>query len=372
MSLITDLRSQFANIKNVRTLFAHRGLVRPLGRMALAYRFNKDGRAPSPLAINMLVTKACNARCVMCCFDPFMGDRKRHSELASQEIISFVDSVASFSPSFCFSGGEPLVRRDLLEIIQHVKRRGMRCAIITNGILLTPRIADQLIAVGLDHVIVSLHGDRTSHDRVTQVPGSYDQLIEHLQYYCRHRNGGSVSINCAIQEDNVHALEHVAAVGRSAGVDHVRFEQLTFLTSAQLKQHAAVASNGMTDAAAVNTYEHSVAEGAPLRRELGPILRRLEQRYADFVVLKPWMGLRDQQRWYTDDFSMSRRCFFIWGSVFIKENGDVVPCQYYTDYVVGNIREGSFADIWNGERHRAFRRRIRQSLMPGCSRCNKL
>ncbi|GAG99570.1 unnamed protein product, partial [marine sediment metagenome] len=71
-------------------------------------------------------------------------------------------------------------------------------------------------------------------------------------------------------------------------------------------------------------------------------------------------------------FKARRKCFFVWGTLFISPNGDVMPCQFYPDYKLGNIRDAKLKEIWNNEKYRKFRLELKKGLFPGCARCCKL
>ncbi|MBC8500036.1 MAG: SPASM domain-containing protein [Candidatus Atribacteria bacterium] len=75
--------------------------------------------------------------------------------------------------------------------------------------------------------------------------------------------------------------------------------------------------------------------------------------------------------WYSNNFNINRRCTFVWKSLFISPNGDIIPCQFFI-YKLGNIKTDSLENIWNSERYRKLRLRLKKGLLPGCARCCKL
>ena len=86
------------------------------------------------------VTRRCNLKCVHCY--SHSEDRNYPDELSFEEGTALIDDLAEFgSPVVLFSGGEPLIRRDILDLIRHAVSRNMRAVLSTNGTLITPEMA---------------------------------------------------------------------------------------------------------------------------------------------------------------------------------------------------------------------------------------
>jgi 12,18-didecarboxysiroheme deacetylase len=123
------------------------------------------------------VTRRCNLKCVHCY--AHAADRDFPDELTTAEGKALLDDLARFGvPVVLFSGGEPFVRPDLLELAAYAVDRGMRTVISTNGTLITPTLAKQLKTVGLSYVGISLDGMEDVNDRFRGVPGSFRRAIE--------------------------------------------------------------------------------------------------------------------------------------------------------------------------------------------------
>jgi len=103
------------------------------------------------------MTRRCNLKCIHCYSNS--ADIDYPDELTTEEGKKLIDDLAAFgSPVILFSGGEPLIRKDLLELAQYATKKGMRAVISTNGMLITKDIAAKLQKVGLSYVGVSLDG----------------------------------------------------------------------------------------------------------------------------------------------------------------------------------------------------------------------
>ena len=108
-------------------------------------------------------TRRCNLRCVHCYSQS--EDRDYEDELTTAEARTMIDDLAAFgAPVLLFSGGEPTVRKDLLELVRYAVGKGLRAVISTNGTLIDDAKAAAFAEIGLSYVGISLDGLREVHD----------------------------------------------------------------------------------------------------------------------------------------------------------------------------------------------------------------
>ena len=139
-------------------------------------QFSKDKK---PVVV-WNVTRKCNLRCVHCY--SHSEDRNYAGELSYEEGITLIDDLARFgSPVILFSGGEPLVRPDVLELIHHAVDRGLRAVLSTNGTLITKMIAKKLKEIGLSYVGISLDGLDDRHDAFRGVQGTFLKVMKAIR-----------------------------------------------------------------------------------------------------------------------------------------------------------------------------------------------
>lgn len=118
------------------------------------------------------VTRACNLKCVHCYARAV--DRTYEKELNHEQGLSLIDDMAAFgAPVLLFSGGEPLMRPDLVELASYAVSKGMRAVISTNGTLISKDKAKELKEVGLSYVGVSLDGMEEVNDRFRGRKGAF-------------------------------------------------------------------------------------------------------------------------------------------------------------------------------------------------------
>jgi 12,18-didecarboxysiroheme deacetylase len=121
-------------------------------------------------------TRRCNLRCRHCYAKA--DNREYKGELSTGEALAMIDDFASFGvPVLLFSGGEPLLRKDLLELAKYATDKGIRTVISTNGTLITSEKAYAIKKAGISYVGVSLDGMEATNDKFRGVKGAFDNAL---------------------------------------------------------------------------------------------------------------------------------------------------------------------------------------------------
>ncbi len=184
-------------------------LVRPVFLRGLwrSMRAGAGGKAPVIAGHKLLYR--CNLECSMC---PFWR-REDEQLLSVDEEVRMMDSLARAGVSFLgFEGGEPLLRRDLPEILAESHER-FHTSLVTNGWLLRNRIDD--LAPYLDLLFVSLDGIGALHDRLRGIPGSFDRAVAGIRAV---RGRVPLAISSTITRENMDDAEKVVELARRLGV----------------------------------------------------------------------------------------------------------------------------------------------------------
>jgi len=126
------------------------------------------------------ITRTCNLMCIHCYNDS--GADKVCAELSRSSAKNVLDDLAQFGvPSILFSGGEPLMRRDLFELIAYAGERGLRTVISTNGTLINADVAEKIKQHNVSYVGVSLDGIGPVNDKFRGVQGAFDRAVEGIR-----------------------------------------------------------------------------------------------------------------------------------------------------------------------------------------------
>ncbi|MBU1924590.1 MAG: radical SAM protein [Candidatus Omnitrophica bacterium] len=321
-----------------------------------------------PVSINLLITNRCNLKCKIC--SAKLNDASA-SEISKEELIKFFEQIKWLRPSFFIGGGEPFMREDIFDIITYLNQLKLRFGLVTNGTLLNADKIFRLLNLNPRILVFSLHGDEKVHDNVTCVTGSYLRCCESIKAAVKRRKSTKIILNCVINNQNFRELENMIILGKKLGVDRVRFEQLIFLTKDEYDEHLKMCKEFSLTGGEILTYIKKSDEPL-IGEELKLSIPRLQKKYGKFVVFKPYLQNDEIRRWYKNKFNLKRRCLFSKHSIFIKHNGDVIPCQFFPNYRLGNINSNKLENIWQNDKHKLFQRILGKKLMPGCMRCCKL
>jgi MoaA/NifB/PqqE/SkfB family radical SAM enzyme len=124
---------------------------------------------------------SCNERCKFCYYQQTVRAHDRSKDLTTDEARRWIAYIRRRGiDTLDVTGGEPTIRNDLLDLVRYARSLGFRSiSLITNGIRLTqPAYTKACVEAGIDDFLLSIHGaDAESHDRVTEVPGSFDKIV---------------------------------------------------------------------------------------------------------------------------------------------------------------------------------------------------
>lgn len=341
-----------------------------------------------PPLVTINVNHACNLRCVQCWEwgenGAFKGlDRATLArELTLAQWEAFFDQLAEWQPYIYFFGGEPFLRKDMPELVRSASRRGMLTSVNSNMTLVTEEVAAEVVDAGLDYVVASLDGPREVNDRIRLGGNSYDRTVAGIQNLLAARERARspfplIEICCTVTHHNQAHLYETAEIAEALGVDHFKLQfqifstaemqrrtEERFATSFGIRPHFGtgfVIHVGPVDAALIREQEERI-RGRAWRFEYGRRPR---------LSVKGW----DPQRHFfaPDVFFGEGFCHNPWARAVVLPDGEMVVCQGFHDYKLGNVRDQPFEELWNGEPMRRFRSSLtKDGLFPYCSRCCEL
>ena len=166
--------------------------------------------------LDLYVTMRCNLTCEFC---NVRAGEYNHRDLPLERIVSLIDEAADLGLQEChLLGGEPLLRKDLDEIIAHAVSRGLHTRIITNGILLDDRRLDRLLAAGLHEVMVSVDGMADNHNRLRQAGEAGWAVTMAAAQRCIDR-GVRTRISMVAYQDNAEDIVPLLVETEEMGAD---------------------------------------------------------------------------------------------------------------------------------------------------------
>lgn len=295
------------------------------------------------MIISWNTTRACNLSCVHCYRDAGAAET---GELTTAEGKKLLDEIARAGfKIMVFSGGEPLIRPDIYELIGHARKLGLRPVLGTNGILITPETAARLKEAGAACAGISLDSrDREKHDWFRGYEGAWEETMKGIAA-CREA-GLPFQLHTTVMnwnEDEVTAITDLA-VELGAVAHHIFFLVPTGRgkdiaeTTLKTQQYEAL-------------LERILAKQAEVPIELKPTCA------PQFMRIARQKGI---------PMRFSKGCLAGTSYCVILPNGDVHPCPYLP-LKAGNVREAPFDAIWRDSA--LFHELRHQPLKGGCGRC---
>jgi len=277
-------------------------------------------RPTVPFHLVWLATNACNARCVHCSSD---AAKRRPNELSTEEAKALFEDMARVGVfDVAVSGGEPLTRLDIFEVIEHAIGLGLRVGLGSNGSTVTPAVVERLKKIGLDRLQISIDGLERTHDLARRWTGLFRKSANAIRLGIEA--GLRVHVCFTAHRLNYHELEAVIDQCIEWGVR--RFNLSRFIPT------------GRGDAALDLT---------PLEwKDLIARFDRKRDEYRgkiDFSTHLAQLILTDPSLECVSGFA---GCQAGLGQGCIGPEGDVTPCVMLP-VVVGNVRDASLGEIWS-------------------------
>lgn len=171
------------------------------------------------------MTRRCNLKCIHCYAQAV--DVEGKDEISTTQAKAMIDDLAAFgAPVMLFSGGEPLVRQDLVELARHATDKGMRAVISTNGTLISKEKARELKDVNLSYVGISMDGGEAVHDKFRAVPGSFKKAVQGIEN-CK-AEGLKVGLRFTINKHNVQEIPKLFQLLEELEVPRICFYHLVY------------------------------------------------------------------------------------------------------------------------------------------------
>jgi radical SAM protein len=297
----------------------------------------------APFTIAWEVTRACAYACVHCRADAMHTPDP--NELNTEEALRLIDRLTEFgSPILIFTGGDPMMRRDLHELIAYATQKGLRCSLTPTATALpTTARLEKVRDAGIRRIALSLDAPNAEiHDNFRQVPGSWQRTMDIL-----HRAqaiGISVQVNTTVAKHNVDILADMIPFLQEVGA--VQWS-LFFLVPTGRAQ----ASNMISPEEHERTFNwlYDLSKNAPfdIKSTAAPMYRRvaIERKRAELGGDKPvtFQGAGFQ---YADGLNRPTRGVNDGnGFLFISHVGDIQPSGFLP-VTAGNVRTDDVIDVY--------------------------
>lgn len=334
-------KGRFLSVKRLTNIALNR-LEKALGRVRLRSK---------PLLIHTDLTTKCNARCVFCALSVYdlpesqmdMDVYRRVADLFSTGIVTFLHGL-----------GEPFLNRNIYEMTALAKQHGVKVSTNTNATALNRANAHRIVEAGIDVINISI--DSTDSEQFAQIrrQTTLEQAVkgaEHLNEAKRDLRRATPVLGVAFvaMTQNVRELPGVVRLAKTLNARWVLAKGLLPWTESLKEQSL---HNEPEVAAAAGRAAQAAAE------ESGIVLTLSEEFRADSAG-KDW----------TQTVGRTIPCYEPWETIRIKDNGDVAPCCI-SEHSMGNLKQSTLDEIWNGPEYTRFRETMRSGRLPeSCKGC---
>ncbi len=287
------------------------------------------------LSVHLDITWRCNERCVHCYLD-----HEGNGELTTAEIKDVLRQLANAGVFFVtISGGEPLLRPDCFEILEYARSLRFNVKLKTNAILIGPRQAESLRQLNIEQIQISIYSHRAEiHDAITKLPGSLQRSLDAVRLL--KALGLKVLISNVLMKQNLGDTAEVRRLAEELGVGFNIDPTIT----PKLDGDRSIVNLGISSQELEECFHTPELVG-----DVGEFCAHPPP--VDGGVL--------------DGYSCSAGHI----SAYISPRGLVFPCVQFP-IECGNLRENTFAEIWQTSAALKEVRSIRVRDLPTCSACS--
>jgi radical SAM protein with 4Fe4S-binding SPASM domain len=305
-------------------------------------------------------TQACTSSCLHC---GFASNPPASDALGTKEVMHIVDEIYSFGATYLgLSGGEPLLRKDLPEIIGYAKKTGLNVSLITNGYFVDGKIFDNLVRHRV-RVSISVDGTEDINDAI-RGKGAYAKAVSAME-----KTSKVGLLDCLVAtlanvdatRNNVTSedMEHVIQLAEEYGARWVVIHG--FIPFNRTKEHLAKAPSPQQYEKIWNDiYDLSLKyKGKPEVNVYCPFYARVAKQ----------RGIPNFDDWFNNFFL--GKCAIAGKYISVIENGDVIPCSFNERIRLGNVQDKPLKQIWDELQTSEFalKLRDRRNLKGKCGVC---
>lgn len=294
------------------------------------------GFSPLPLRINAALTDRCNFSCPTCS----KWGQKPSKEMTAGEWKNIFKKLKgkALTHRATLTGGEPLLRHDILDIISYAKNSGFYISLITNGSLLNEKKLKALEKAGVDNLVVSLNGSAArTHDPTRGVKGSFDHIVSILPKF-QHFNI-KTNIETIIMGTNIDELEILAEWAKERRLHGIVYQAL-----ADRRVHYSFQNKKMADIPP-DWRESDPFWAKDPERIAGAIEALIQKQKQGYPILNAKNQLKKMIEYYRDPAAVKKMiCLGGVSNLFITPSGRMRLCHGLEP--IGDIKKDPPARTW--------------------------
>ena len=319
-----------------------------------------------PRTLYLETTNRCDSKC-QACIRTFLTNEPP-KDLTLAELQGIVEQLPVLERVVLHGIGEPLLNRELFEMIVYLKAKGAVVLFNSDAISLTPKRALQLMDSGLDEFRVSMDGaTRETYEKIRGV-NQFDRVVDNVRHFLDQqgklkRQTPRLSLWFTAMQANLEELPALVRLAARIGIPEVYVQRLVYYG------HGMAVSEQSLHRAVQERQQRLIEEADGLARDYGIAFKAsglstpLESLQGTALGKRPWSG-----------------CQRPWTLSYVTANGNVLPCciapfsaKNYRGALLGNAFAEDFSSIWNGKRYQEFRETFESDVPPDpCRGCGLL
>lgn len=326
------------------------------------------------------LTYKCTLRCHMCWYHGDHGTVKSDdykNEINLIDIKKILDDLLMYTKirKVAISGAEPLMRKDICEVLSLIKSYNFNVVLLTNATLINEDLAKNIISTNIDQIRISIDGISDKHNAIRNNTMAYQNAlvgIKNLRKFTENFNYPKIVLNHVITDDNIMNFNHLLELGSEFSC-YVSFQHLMWMSKESIQSNIQILKDslGITDLTACG-FENSYY--FLNYQKLCSALQKTKEKAKNFNV-NLTIGQFDNQdsirKWYSEQSSFPTKCTFTNNSLRFSADGSLKPCQYI-NYSFGTIKNENLLEILTGEKKKTFDHfLVNHKNIPICQRCCK-
>ncbi len=290
-----------------------------------------------PPTIMVEPTNICNLKCPLCPTGAGLIKRAK-GFMKFDDFKKIIDEMGNYAIHIrMWNWGEPLLNKDVFDMISYAKKKKIFVNLSTNSNFLTQEIAGRLIDSELDELIISLDGASEKTYKKYRKNGNFSDVINSIQFLVREKKRLNkkipyIKLQFIIMKHNEHEIDKIKFLAQKIGVDELAFKTVGIM----------------------NYFS---------KEDIRKYLPR-NKKYSRYEIQKE--GVKPKVK-------VKNQCDFIWEEIVINWDGSVVPCCFDMNnlFVFGNVFQNPIKEIWKGQKYTDFRKMIlnHKNEIPLCKDC---
>jgi len=300
-----------------------------------------------PLIVKIEPSTNCNLRCRMC--DRTYWD-KESKDMSFEDFKRTIDQIPSVLSINLQGLGEPLLNKDLFEMIEYAKSKDIEIGFFSNVTLINEEMARKIVESKLDYINLSVDATNEVYEKI-RMGANFNNIIENIKTLIKvkgNKRYPHISIWVAGMKENINEVPKIVQLAYDLGIDEVVVQSINFWGKDLMK-----------DKFKDKSLNENIGEAKKVLDEAGKLAEELD------------INLKYSTVYFTK--KTKRACKSPWLTSYITVDGYVTPCcmQASDPRLInfGNVFEKSFEEIWNSEDYKKFRKELKKGMPKVCVDC---